>query len=217
MDPNALINTIIDKHEATYKGDKQYRNAIAHMATINIAEITEANIRDVVEDFLYNWGRMGRVLGQEQYLGWQAKVAEIIKLNSEILKQFQNRNIETENLGNHKSEIVRLYESLKDATGRIASAKILNLVCPDFFPLWDNAIAEAVRAELANLQGHEFNKNIDTFSGEDYFRFMDGIRIFMSRHSDTILSLSVRYQQKKLRIVDQCFWWMVRRPLSLMF
>jgi hypothetical protein len=217
MDQNELINVIIDRHEATYKGDGQYKNAIRHMAVINLAEMTETIVGDVVEEFLYNWGRMGRVLGQMQYLGWQSNVAEILKTNSETLKQFQRRNIETENLDNHKTEIVRLYESLKKATGKIASAKILNLICPDFFPLWDNAIADAVRAELAILQGLEFEKNIEAFSGEDYFRFVVGIKLFMTRHDEMISHLSIQNGQKKLRIVDQCFWWMVRRPLSLVF
>ena len=54
------------------------------MAIIDLANITEITVEDIVKSFLYVWGRMGRVLGQINFLGWQAKVAEIIKSNSGI-------------------------------------------------------------------------------------------------------------------------------------
>ena len=106
MDANTLIKTIIDKHEAVYKGDRQYNNAITRMATIGLDNISETAVRDIVEPFLYNWGKMGRVLGREQFLDWQEKVAQIIKSNSGILKQFQVTNIENENLSNHKAKTI---------------------------------------------------------------------------------------------------------------
>lgn len=217
MDANTMVRAIVDKHEAVYRGDRPYNNAITHMAIIDIANISKTDVVNVVEPFLYGWGRMGRVLGKQLLLGWQGKVTQIIQSNSGILKQFQNRNIENENLSNHRHEIVTLYESFKGATSQIASAKILNLVCPNFFPLWDNAIANALRVELVNLEGYGFDRSIEVFSGEDYFRFMEGIKLFISRHSDVISLLSNQYQQRKLRIVDECFWWTVRRPFFLIF
>jgi len=217
MDTNTTIRAIVDKHEAVYRGDSPYNNAITDMATIDLANISESDVVDVVERFLYDWGKMGRVLGQERFLDWQGKVTQIIQSNSGMLKQFQNRNIEYENLSNHRHEIAMLYESFKGATGQIASAKILNLICPNFFPLWDNGIANALRVELAHLEGYGFNKSIEVFSGEDYFRFMEGVKLFISRHSDVLSLLSNQYQQRKLRIIDECFWWTVRRPFFLIF
>jgi len=217
MDTDTTIRAIVDKHEAVYRGDSPYNNAITAMATRDLAQISESDVVNVVERFLYDWGKMGRVLGQERFSGWQGKVAQIIQSNSGILKQFQNRNIEYENLSNHKHEIVMLYEAFKGATWQIASAKILNLICPNFFPLWDNGIANALRVELAHLEGYSFDKSIEDFSGEDYFRFMDGTKLFISRHSDVLSTLSNQYQQRKLRIIDECFWWVVRRPFSLIF
>jgi hypothetical protein len=217
MDTNTAIRAIVDKHEAIYRGDSPYNNAITDMTTIDLANISQSDVVDVVEPFLYDWGKMGRVLGQERFSGWQGKVTNIIRSNSGILKQFQNRNIEYENLSNHRHEIAMLYESFKAATGQIASAKILNLICPNFFPLWDNGIANAVRVELAHLEGCGFDKSIEVFSGADYLRFMEGIKLFISRHSDVLLLLSNQYQQRKLRIIDECFWWIVRRPFFLIF
>lgn len=217
MDANEMIKAIVDKHEDVYGGDSLYNSAITRMAAIDLSNINESDVEVIVERFLYEWGRMGRVLGRIEYLGWQEKVAEIVKANAENLKRFQKKIIENEDLDDYKIEIVKLYMTFKGITGSIASAKILNLICPNFFPLWDNAIADAVRVELAHIESYGFDKSIEVFSGEDYFRFMVGIKLFMVKHADIISSLSRQYQQKKLRIVDECLWSLARRPFYLIF
>jgi hypothetical protein len=217
MDANSMIQATVDKHEATYRGDSLYNRFVMRMSTVELENISESDVTNVIEPFLYEWGRMGRVLGRQEFWDWQEKVAEMVKLNCTSLKEFQARDIENESLSNNKDEIIGLYESFKEATGQVASAKILNLICPDFFPLWDNAIASGIRVELANLPGYSFDKNIEPFSGQDYFRFTEGIKIFMLRHNGVISQLSNQYQDKKLRIVDECLWWMARRPFSLIF
>ena len=217
MDANEMIKAVVDEHANVYGGDPLYNSSITRMAAIDLCNINESDVEVIVERFLYEWGRMGRVLGRIEYAGWQEKVAEIVKTNAENLKRFQKRIIENENLDDYKVEIVRLYETLKGATGPIAGAKILNLTCPEFFPLWDNRIANAVRVELAHMESYRFDKSVEAFSGEDYFRFLVGIKLFMVKHADIISSLSRQYQQRKLRIVDQCLWWLARRPFYLIF
>jgi len=217
MDANEMIKAVVDKHEDVYGGDSLYNSAITRMAAIDLSNIDESDVVGIAERFLYEWGGMGRVLGRIKYLGWQEKVAEVVKANAENLKRFQKRIIENEDLDDYKVEIVKLYETFKGITGSIASAKILNLICPNFFPLWDNAIANAIRAELADTESYGFDKSVEILSGEDYFRFMVGIKLFMLKHADIISSLSRQYQQKKLRIVDECLWSLVRRPFYLIF
>lgn len=217
MDANEMIKAVVGKHEDVYGGDSLYNSAITRMAAIDLSNIDESDVVGIVERFLYEWGGMGRVLGRIEYLGWQEKVAEVVKGNAEKLKRFQKRVIENEDLDDYKVEIVKLYEILKGITGPIASAKILSLICPNFFPLWDNAIANAVRAEIADTESYGFDKSVEILSGEDYFRFMVGIKLFMVKHADIISSLSRQYQQKKLRIVDECLWSLVRRPFYLIF
>jgi hypothetical protein len=217
MDANEIIKAIVDKHEDVYGGDPLYKNTITRMAAIDLSNINESDVISIVERFLYEWGGMQRVLGRIEYLGWQEKVAEIVKANAENLKRFQKRVIENEDLDDYKVEIVRLYETFEGITRPTASAKILNIICPNFFPLWDNRIANAVRVELAHIESYAFDKRVKVFSGEDYFRFMVGIKLFMVKHTDIISSLSRQYQQKKLRIVDECLWSLARRPFYLIF
>jgi hypothetical protein len=217
MDANSMIKAIVDKHEAVYMGDLLYNKFVTRMSTVGLENISKSDVTNIIEPFLYEWGRMGRVLGRPRFNNWQGNVAQIIKSNCAILKQFQTTNIENEDLTNNKNEIIRLYQSFTGVTGQIAGAKILNLICPDFFPLWDNTIASGIRLELADLVDYSFDKNIKNFSGQDYFRFAEGIKIFMLRHNDIISQLSNQYHRKKLRIIDECLWWMARRPFFLIF
>ena len=217
MNADTLITAVVHKHDAVYGGDRLYRDYVQRVAGTNIAGITEAEVADVVQSFLYRWGRMGRVLGKPCFNGWQAQVASIIRSHSGPLKQFQGADIETVNLHHHSGDVITLYESFRTAVSQIASAKVLNLLCPDFFPLWDNAIASAMRVEFANMAGYSFDASVKPFSGEDYLRFMEGVQLFISRHSDVISVLSTQYEQRRLKIVDACFWYMTGRPFFLIF
>ena len=112
MDRDTRIRAIVDKHEAVYRGDSLYNSAITDMATVDLANISESDVVCVVEHFLYDWGKMGRVLGQERFLGRQGKVTQIIKSNSELLRQFQKRNVEYEDLSNHMVFLVKIIFAL---------------------------------------------------------------------------------------------------------
>ena len=215
MNASTIIEAIVDKHESVYGGDIRYDNAIAYIAKVDLANMDETAVGYAIERFLYGWGNMGRVLGRPEYSGWQVRVTGIIKSNNSILKQFKKMNIETENLSVHETAIIKLFDSFNSKTSPTSSAKILHLICPDFFPLWDNAISDALRVELAELQGYAFDRSISARSSRDYFRFMGGVKLFMSTHNSTISLLSNKYQHNKLRIVDACFLFMVRRPLYL--
>ena len=224
MDTSTLIEAIVAKHISVYgvkKTNKKtyddFMKDMKDMAKEGLANMDETKVKALIKSFLWDWGTMHRQLGQEKYQDWQRDVTELIKLYSSVLQQFQNKNIEKENLREYKAEIVCLYESFKSATGQIASVKILHLLCSNFFPLWDTAIANALRAELKDSQGVDFDKRIIRFSGGDYFRFMEEVQRFISMHYDIISSLSKRNEQKILRIVDVCFLLMVRRPLYLIF
>ena len=217
MNADTLITAVVGAHDIKYSGDKLYSHYVQRMGGVNIARIRQADVIEIVQPFLYRWGVMGRLLGQARFNGWQSRLAQIIGSHSRLLGQFQGQDITGVNLRSHGSDVVTLYESVKGVVGQIAAAKVLNLVCPDFFPLWDNAIASAMRAELANMAGYSFNSGVEAFSGEDYLRFMEGVQLFISRHSAVISVLANQYSQRKLKTVDACFWYMTGRPFFLVF
>lgn len=174
----------------------------------------QADLRNVVElkrtirRFLYDWGRMGRVLGRREYRDWENRLVEQIESTCKELEEFRMNDLTSAELGIIESRIKKCYEAFKKVVGPIAAAKTLHLICPNFFPLWDNGIADAVRRERAD------NKE-EILSAADYYKFLEDAQEFFRSHERIISELSNHYKQGKLRILDQFFWWSVHRPLSL--
>lgn len=158
--------------------------------------------------FLYKWGRMGRVLGRAKYQNWENRLAEKIESNRKELETLRMKELERVSLDRYESVIKKCYGSFKDAVGPIAAVKVLHLICPSFFPLWDNGIANAVRKEHEDMRD-------DEFSASDYFRFMEKIQEFIKDYEQLLSELSTKPKKGKLRIVDRLLWWIVHRPLSL--
>ncbi len=59
----------------------------------------------------------------------------------------------------------------------------MHLICPNFFPLWDNAIKQVVKVEVMTIITREFEEmiekdlgsfreKIEDFSGQDYYIYM---------------------------------------------
>lgn len=97
--------------------------------------------------------------------------------------------------------------------GQIAATKVLHLICPNFFPLWDNTIAKAARSELGRKSKQ--NKKVEDFSAADYYRFMQEIQNFIKEYEEVLSDLANRCKKGKLKILNECFWWATHRPLSL--
>jgi len=102
-----------------------------------------------------------------------------------------------------------LYSSLRSIIGPIASAKVLHLICPNFFPLWDNGIADGLRAEHSGIV------DLKPFSAQDYFEFMKKLQSLLRKYDELWSSLSQSYKKGKLKIVDECLWYIVRTPFAL--
>ncbi len=67
----------------------------------------------------------------------------------------------TSNLARYKPLIIKLYEALKQIVGATGAAKVLHLLAPNFFVMWDTSIRRAYGVND---------------SGEDYYRFLEKMR-----------------------------------------
>lgn len=161
--------------------------------------------------FLYTWGRMGRVLGQDKYSGWEEKVKALITLNCDELNDLKKTSLTKVNIEEYEKEIKKYYRSFAEILGPIAAVKTMHLICPSFFPLWDNPIAAAFRNERVTAE------KIASFSDEDYYQFMKEVKDIAIEYRTTILNLSAKYGVSELRLIDQFAWWISHRPLSLLF
>lgn len=204
-----IIKSTIDQFERKYGHEDKYERPIREMAARELGTITEDDVARIVQYYLYSWGRMGRVLGREEYHGWQGKVASFIIRFQNQLGFSRLLPLLSEDLRKYEATIKAMYQALVSAVGPIGAAKVLHLVCPSFFPLWDNAIANRLRQYYYGGNTH------DSFSDQDYFNFMMWVQDWLHVNDSLVSTLSAQYSKTKLKIVDEFFWWTVTRPFSL--
>jgi hypothetical protein len=218
-----IIGYIQNCQEIYSKGHYLYKEYLTKMERIDLSRFDEQDVEIVLKPFLYKWGRMGRVLGGEKYKGWETDIVEPIRSNSNKLDGLRAVSFHPTSFTNLREDIIKFYESLKAIVDRVAATKTMHIICPNFFPLWDNDIARAVRSELSKFLAGTDNtelagmivEKIDEFSGRDYYRFMLCAQDFIERYKTTFLNLAETHGKSVVKILDDFFWMIARRPLSL--
>lgn len=209
---------IANMESISKKEDKFYFDGINAMEKIDLSKITEEEVKNVIERFLFKWGNMTRLGYSEK--GWGKKLNKVIKDFSKDLRPLRDKNLIDENLNHHGDIIKKCYEALRDnvfnnkkTKQKVAASKILHLIRPDFFPPWDNAIIDAYWAEVEDQR----KKKIVRFSGEDYYNFMQTLKNFIKENNRIFLTLYEEHKDKKplLKIVDEFLWFATNRPLFL--
>jgi len=219
----AIIEYVKRSQEDDPDDHSKYKMYLKKMERIDLSQFTEQDAEIILKPFLYKWGGMGRTLGQKRCSGWESDIVKQIHSNSDQLGNFRAINFVSTNLMDFKKDIIKCYESFKTIVDRVAATKTLHIICPNFFPLWDNNIANAVRSELIKIVA-ETNKielismileKIDNFSGKDYYRFMLVTQDFIERYKNTFLDLGKTYEKSVVKILDDFLWMTAHRPLSL--
>lgn len=182
--------------------EEVYRECLEKMKKVNLKDISENGVHEIVRRFLYDWGKMNRVL--EQRKGWEKKLANLIWQESDCLEGFRRRFLEQEDLAKFKDDVDRLYEGFKGVLGKVAAAKVMHLICPDFFPPWDNDIERVV-------------KRFAKFKGESYYRFMQVMQDFLKQYDGVLSEMAGQRGKSKLKILDEFLWFITRDQLKLFF
>ena len=178
--------------------------------TVGKTDLRNATVlAPTIRSFLYGWGKMGRVLGRAKYVNWEKRLEEQITLNYEKLEKLRSTDLLQVGVENYEHDIKEVYEAFSSVVGPIAAAKTLHLICPDFFPLWDNLIANAFRNERTKCKGVDFSE-------EDYYEFMKDIKSLAEKYDSDLSDLATKNKTRKLRVIDKLAWWLTHRPLSLL-
>jgi len=185
-----------------------YKQGLEDMEKLNLMNITKNDVEEIIKPFLYEWGGMRRVLDRGEHLTWEEDLAAQIHEVSNELQGFKQQYLRKVNLAKHESDIKRCYGSFKEAVGRVAAAKVLHFVCPNFFPPWDTKIAEAAKGER--------NQKVKEYSAEDYYMFMQQVQTFIKKRS-IIPKLANHYKKSEVKIADECLWMATQRPFYLFF
>jgi hypothetical protein len=208
---STVIEANLGEYHNKYGNDQKYTGYLSSIQSLDLTNISETDVQRSIQNFLYDWGRMGRALGRDEFSGWQSKIASILRDNWRQLYDFRFLDLSLIGLNDYIVQVCELYASIRPLVGPIGSAKILHVLCPTFFPLWDNAIEKGMRAEYYDRS----NQAYDSFSAMDYFQFMKATQIILHRYEDIWTPLAAQSGKSKLKLVDECLWWMVIRPFSL--
>jgi hypothetical protein len=191
---------LFEDYAETSDIEKVYDDTVKYAQRIDLDDITEEDVENVIKPFLYKWGNMGRVLGRQEYKGWEKKLKDLIKEYSSMLGNFRKESLAK--IEQFEREIKEIYSKFRETLGPIAAGKTLNILCPNFFPLWDSAIRNA------------FSQAFD-LKDDDYYTFMLKVRNFIKEYEETFSKLANKYNKNMLRIFDEFSWQITHDPISL--
>jgi len=209
-----VIKEYVTQINQTSTGVTPYKNGVENADKLALGMITEREVKDVIQPFLYLWGWMYRVLERSEYSGWQRELAKMIGSNASVLEEFRTKELTADDPSQFRSEIKHCYDSFETVVGPIAAAKTLHLLCPSFLPPWDRKIARAAKTERSN--GNDEDTKTEKLSGSDYFQFIVQVKNFIHTHDSLVSQLSSLYGKSKVKIADECFWWATQRPLFVL-
>ena len=107
---------------------------------------------------------------------------------SDKLEKFRYLRLETTELKQWENEIQECYQEIRKVVGPTSASKTLHIICPSFFPLWDD--------NIRCLTGV-------TTKPTGYYNFMRKSQDFIKNNNKTTTELSKKYRKSKLKIVDE--------------
>jgi hypothetical protein len=170
------------------------------------------HIRRVIKPFLIQWGMMGRVVGREG-LDWK-KLSETLRDLEKEFGEFRERKFISIDFDEEKfsSAIKKIYDKL-DFIPYIGSptaiSKILHLLNPEIFVMWDNDIRKLYKNKNSRVrdtsEGYlEFLKDVQ----KELREALEERQREIGKGLDEVeQEIRGRYKRKTLaRIVDEYNW-----------
>jgi hypothetical protein len=158
---------------ANTNGEAQYEKSSKEMNEAKLENISEHEVKYTIQPFLYKWGKMQRAAFKKRAGDWQTKLAKQIQSNFKQLEGFRTRDLRDTVLGEFEPGIKHCYESFYEVLGKVGAAKVLHVICPSFFPAWDNPIADAILEEDIEFEMRGRVVKIPADLQRDYQKFMN--------------------------------------------
>lgn len=175
------------------------------------------HIQRVIKPFLIQWGMMGRVVGQEG-LRWM-ELGEILRSLGKEFRELRSKSFITiefdeEKISSVIKNIYRRLDPIPYIGGPTTIPKMVHLLSPEIFVMWDKDIKETYRKQ----------NNCISNTPEGYLEFLKEVQeelkeALYDRQKETGKELDEieqeirsRYKNKTLaRIVDE-YNWMIAHP-----
>jgi len=197
-DPEEFTKTI-QQHVKRYRElDQTYLKAIDNIKKDGLCSLSDDEVCSILRPYLLQWGKMGRVLGHKGCRRTACKLKEI----EHKFHAFQNLSLATIDIYQKSDEIEKLYneilnaewESEKGRTKRVgptATAKVLHLIVPDLFMIWDRKI----RVDYG------FGD-----SGKEYVRFLINMQNWIKELKPALEKMQKEYGKASTKIIDDYNW-----------
>jgi hypothetical protein len=178
--------------------DELYARCVEEFRMIRLCDVDADEVRRVMRVFLVVWGQMGRILLDKRREGWEGRVAEAIRRNAPFLESIRDQELVKAELEATRGEIERAYDDMMGIVGPTATSKVLHLVAPSLFPMWDGAIRKELVKEDAGIKTGA--------TGKDYYNFMLYVQSLAWKLDETLSELELKYGKSKVKLLDECLW-----------
>lgn len=222
-----FLNVVETSENNNELPDVLYFEALKRFAEVQV-DVTKIDkvkhVDRVMKPFLVNWGLMSRVVNREE-INWET-VTTKIRESGELLQPLKGLQLLSMNYSDTKiaNSIKSLYNMLGNFKhiGATTRSKMLHLLNPEVFVMWDNAIANSY---------HKMYNQID-YTAKGYLEFLKTNQTLISetltniqketgKHPDLIVQeLSDKYpycydktRKKTLaKFIDEYNWAIAPRP-----
>lgn len=187
-----------------------YEKCVQEFKKVNLCKTDEKDVKRIVSPFLSNWGMMGRVIFDKERRGWEGKLAEIIRDKCEVFKELREKDLADDevNLDKLKTVIKDSYEKIANLIAPVSASKVLHLICPKFFPMWDTKIRKAISEEAKKRNKSKIGLGT---SATGYYKFVNKIWRLIEQNKPTLLELQQKYHRSLVRLCDEYLLWETRK------
>ena len=209
-----MLEVFIYEQNRVQNDDPLYFQCIRRMEAANVCCMTTADTK-IIWNFIITWGGMRRT-GKGANI---PKTGGVIEKYGNFLQRARRQDLHGRTLQVDRQTIEDLFDDLYPLVGAISSAKILHLICPGFFPLWDQAIINGYNSsykakhgsplvELVRVPNTTYGKRA---SGRGYYDFMEFTRAFIGKHHHQLTQIQAalknahvhNYEKSLLKLVDE--------------
>jgi hypothetical protein len=182
-----------------------YEKCVKEFRKVDLCRISVKDIERIVNPFLANWGLMGRVVFDNRRHDWEKQLSELIKDRCEVFKKLRGKDLDdnTVSIDKFESAIKDSYENIANLLGPTSTAKVLHLICPKFFPMWDMGIREGISEEVKKRNRTKFGIGS---SAAGYLKFMLETRGFIEKNKQILSQLQQKHRKSLVRLCDEHFW-----------
>lgn len=190
---------LVEMYEKRYeKLDDIYVEALQRLENKKLCNFDDYDIKCIIYPYLLRWGKMARVLG---FKGCKIIGDKLGEMNFQLSK-FRQEDLSTVDLDSVSRKISGIYDEImntewKSEMGRFkrvgptSASKILHLVAPNLFMMWDR--------EIRGYYGFQSN-------GQEYVRFLAQMKNWIEKLKSTIEKLKNKHQKPFTKIIDEYNW-----------